>query len=245
MKWRFNPKDPKRFPGDFKDRCAKLRQRDYPLVVHFNGPFWQLREFCGMEGLCTLLLEAPDLVRAMARFWKDFCSETMQSILERVVPDMLHLSEDMCFKAHPMISPEMTEEMCGPCYRQWTAQARAAGTPLFGIDSDGHVGLLIPVWIKCGVNCVDPLEVAAGNDIRAYRAAFGKKLAFQGGIDKRAIAAGGIALKTELARIRPVVEGGGYIPSCDHGVPPDISWRNFQDYALQLAEMTRWLMVSD
>ncbi len=241
IKWRFDPKDAGRFPADFAERCARLRERDFPLVLHFNGPFWQLREFCGLEGLCRLLLEQPDFVREMASFWADFVSETMQPILAAAAPDMLHFSEDMCFKAHPMLSPDMTMDLCGPGYRQWIGQARAAGVRLFGLDSDGDIGLLLPVWIACGINCVDPLEVAAGNDIRAYRAAFGRRVSFLGGIDKRAIAAGGAVLREELARVQPVVDEGGYIPSCDHGVPPDISWRNFQDYALQLAQMTGWL----
>jgi len=241
IKWRFNPEDPKRFPDDFDERCAALRDRDYPLVVHFNGPFWQLREFCGMEGLCMMMLEQPGLVHAMARFWTDFCSATMAPILERVTPDMLHFSEDMAFKEHPMIGPDMTREFCAPCYTRWGVEARAVGTPLFAVDSDGRVDELIPVYIECGINVVDPMEVAAGNDINAFRARFGRQIAYQGGIDKRAIAAGGEVLRAELERIRPVVEDGGYIPGCDHGVPPDISWQNFQDYALQLAQITGWL----
>ncbi len=241
MKPRFDPKHIERFPADFDERCATLRERDYPLVVSFNGPFWQLREFCGMEGLCMLLREDPELVHDMARFWGDFCSATMTPILERVVPDMLHFSEDMAFKAHPMIGPDETRALCGPCYNQWIEQARAAGTRLFAVDSDGCVDLLIPVWLEFGINCIDPMEVAAGNDINTLRAQYGKRVAFQGGIDKRAIATGGNTLRNELARISPVVENGGYIPGCDHGVPPDISWPNFQTYALQLAEITGWL----
>lgn len=241
MKWRFDPKDPRRFPEDFEERCRQLRARDYPFTVHFNGPFWQLREFCGFEGLCAMMLEQPELVREMARFWMEFCAETLRPILDRVAPDMLQFSEDMCFKERPMISPEQTLYLCGPCYRRWIEEARAAGTQLFAVDSDGHVGMLIPVWIDCGINCVDPIEVAAGNDINALRAEFGTKMAFRGGIDKRAIAAGGAILKAELERIRPVLDDGGYIPGCDHGVPPDISWENFQAYAIQLAEMTGWL----
>jgi len=241
MKWRFDPKDPRRFPEDFDERCAQLRERDYPLTVHFNGPFWQLREFCGMERLCTMMLEQPDLVHDMARFWTEFCSAAMAPILERVTPDMLHFSEDMCFKEHPMIGPDMTREFCAPCYRRWFDEAKAVGTPLCSIDSDGRVDELVPVYIECDVNCVDPMEVAAGNDINQFRERFGKKLAYQGGIDKRAIAAGGPVLKAELERIRPVVQDGGYIPACDHGVPPDISWANFQDYSLQLAAMTGWM----
>ncbi len=241
IKWRFDPRHPERFPADFDERCARLRERDYPLVVHFNGPFWQLREFCGMEGLCMMMLEGQDLVREMARFWMEFCSAAMRPILERVTPDMLHFSEDMAFKEHPMISPDMTREFCAPCYRRWLEEAKAAGIPLFAVDSDGRVDALIPVWLECGINCVDPMEVAAGNDINAFRTRFGRRLAYQGGIDKRAIAAGGATMRAEIDRIRPVVEDGGYIPGCDHGVPPDIAWPDFQEYALCLAEITGWL----
>ncbi len=241
MKPRFEPRHPERFPEDFDERCAALRARDYPLVINLNGPFWQLREFCGFEGLCTFMLTDPDFVLEMAQFWAEFCVATLKPILERVTPDMIHFSEDMAFKEHPMISPEMTREFCAPCYRAIIEEAQGAGVPVIAMDSDGRVDLLIPVWLACGINCVDPVEVAAGNDLVALRAHYGNRLAFQGGIDKRAMAAGGAVLAAELARIRPVIESGGYIPGCDHGVPPDVSWSNYTAYCLELAEMTGWL----
>ena len=241
MKLRFDPKHPERYAPDFDERCAALRARDYPLAVSLNGPFWQLREFCGFEGLCMFMLTDPDFVREMARFWADFCVATLGPLLERVTPDMLHFSEDMAFKEHPMISPEMTREFCAPCYRAIIDEAKGAGTPVIAMDSDGRIDLLIPVWLECGINCVDPMEVAAGNDIVALREQYRDRLAFCGGIDKRAMAAGGNVLKAELERIRPVVESGGYIPGCDHGVPSDVSWANFNAYCLDLAEITGWL----
>jgi hypothetical protein len=241
MKWRFDPSHAERYPDDFEERCATLRERDYPFTVHFNGPFWQLREFCGMEGLCMLMLEQPDLVHDMAQTWSDFTCATMAPILERVAPDMIHFSEDMAFKEHPMIGPEMTAHFFETSYRRWIEEGRAAGVPLFAIDSDGRVDLLAEQWVEWGISVIDPMEVAAGNDINAMRARFGKKLAYRGGIDKRAMAAGGDTMLAELARLRPVVEDGGYIPGCDHAVPPDISWADFQDYGLALAEMTGWM----
>jgi len=100
---------------------------------------------------------------------------------------------------------------------------------------------LIPIWIEAGVNCCDPIEVAAGNDIVAFRKEFGKDMAYRGGVDKRAIAAGGEAIEDEINRIRGVIDSGGYIPSCDHGVPADVSWPNFVRYTKLLAEATGWL----
>jgi hypothetical protein len=66
-------------------------------------------------------------------------------------------------------------------------------------------------------------------------------MAFRGGVDKRAMARGGQAIRDELRRIEPVLRDGGYIPSCDHGVPGDVSWPDFVDYSRLLAEMTGWL----
>ncbi len=44
-----------------------------------------------------------------------------------------------------------------------------------------------------------------------------------------------------VRRWAPLLAEGGYIPGCDHGVPPDISWPNFLAYARRLAEMTGWV----
>jgi uroporphyrinogen decarboxylase len=109
------------------------------------------------------------------------------------------------------------------------------------MDSDGHIGELIPIWIEAGMNVCDPLEVAAGNDIIAFRRQFGRKMAYQGGVDKRLMAKGGKALAGEIARLAPLIRDGGFIPSCDHGVPADVSWPNFVEYTRLLAKETGWL----
>ena len=241
MKRRYDVDAPRRFPADFAERCRRARGRDRLLSVGFSGPFWQMREWCGFEGLCMMMLDEPDLVAEMAEFWTDFVSGVLARILERIVPDRVFINEDMAYKAKAMISPAMTRRFCMPSWSCWSAQLRAADVPVIDMDSDGFVGELIPLWIESGMNVCDPLEVAAGNDIAALRRRFGRRIAFRQGIDKRAIARGGAVMRNELKRIEPVLTDGGYIPGCDHGVPPDISWPNFVDYSRRLAEMTGWL----
>jgi uroporphyrinogen decarboxylase len=128
-----------------------------------------------------------------------------------------------------------------PCWTEWSKIASEAGVPIRDIDSDGFIGELIPLWIESGVNACDPIEVAAHCDINEFRAKFGHKMAYSGGVDKRCMAKGGQILRDEMKRIEPVVKDGGYIPGCDHGVPSDVSWPNFIDYSRQLAQMTGWL----
>ena len=182
----------------------------------------------------------PDLVRDMVAFWKDYISSLLMKVVPYANVDYLHVSEDMAYKVKAMISPDMTRSFLGECYRQWGEILRSHGCPLYMVDSDGFIGELIPVWIECGINVCDPMEVAAGNDIVELRQTFGKKMAFRGGVDKREMAKGGQSIRDEMARIEPVIRDGGYIPMCDHGIPSDVAWPQFLEYCDLLARTTGW-----
>jgi uroporphyrinogen decarboxylase len=108
------------------------------------------------------------------------------------------------------------------------------------VDSDGYVGDLIPIWIESGFDGNTPMEVAAGNDLPAFRRQYGTKMVYRGGVDKRAMAKGGKVLRAEIDRLAPAIRSGGVIPSCDHGIPADVSWPNFVEYCRLLAEVTGW-----
>lgn len=241
MKDRYRADDPARLPAQAPELARRLNDRTWPVEWHFSGPFWQLREWVGFEALCLMLHDDPDLVRDMTAFWTDYVARLLERGLEWVVPDSVHLSEDMAYKSFAMISPAMTREFFLPSYRRWGEIIRAAGVPVYAMDSDGYIGELIPIWIEAGINVCDPIEVAAGNDLPALRAAFGRRMAFRGGVDKRAMARGGDILDAEIARLKPVMDDGGYIPSCDHGVPSDVSWPHYLRYVEQLARATGWL----
>jgi uroporphyrinogen decarboxylase len=52
-----------------------------------------------------------------------------------------------------------------------------------------------------------------------------------GGIDKRVLTAGRDAVKRELKRvIPPLLERGGFIPTIDHSIPPDVGLDSFKHY---------------
>ena len=241
MKRRYALDTPGRIDKDLAGVAAKAHDRSYLINYGISGPFWQLREWCGFEGLCMLMIEDPDFVHDMADFWRGFVSAQLDRLLTHVTPDVIHFSEDMAYKEKAMVSPAMCREFLMPSWTQWSDQLKTAGVPIIDMDSDGFIGELIPLWIEAGINVCDPIEVAAGNDINAFRAQFGRRIAYRQGVDKRCIAKGGQVIRDELARIEPVVRDGGYIPGCDHGVPFDISWPNFVDYCRLLARMTGWL----
>lgn len=223
MKKRYDPDTPQRVRTFNGGEIKQINERDKFLSVSVNGPFWQLREWLGFENLCTVFLDEPDFVAEMIDFWQDYVLRIFERIFSQgIVFDGVFVSEDMAYKAHSMISPAMTREFLLPVYKKWTAYWKSNGVKIIDMDSDGYIAELIPIWIEAGINVCDPIEVAAHNDITAYRKTYGEKMAYRGGVDKRAIAAGGKIIEDELKRISPVIESGGFIPSCDHGVPNDI-----------------------
>lgn len=241
IKVRYDIESPGRFPGDFEEGCKKAWNRGEVLTVLFPGPFWQMREWCGFERLCIMMADEENWVAEMASFWTEFVAALLERILHSALPDAVVISEDMAFKGRAMISPEMTRKFCKPSYDRWAALLRTSGCRIIDLDSDGYIHELVPLWIESGINVCNPVEVAAHNDICALRREFGHRMAYRGGVDKRAIAKGGQVLFRELKRIEPVLNDGGFIPGCDHGVPPDISWPNFIQYCRLLAQMTGWL----
>lgn len=241
MKKRYNPDDPARLPADAAILGARLKDREHPVVFHFSGPYWQLREWLGFEQLSMMFYDDPELIMEMIGFWEDYIVRLMRNAFKHCVPDMVHISEDMAYKGHSMLSPSMCRDFLLPVWRRWGEVIRGNGIPVYAVDSDGRIDELIPLWIEAGVNACDPIEVAAGNDIIDFRKRFGDKMAYRGGVDKRAIAKGGNAVENEIMRLEPVIRGGGYIPGCDHGVPSDVSWADYVRYVKLLAQHTGWM----
>jgi uroporphyrinogen decarboxylase len=241
MKRRYDAAEPSRLPADAETLGRQLAGREHILQIHFSGPFWQLREWVGFENLCMLFYDDPGLVRDMIAFWEDHVARLLQRTFRFVIPDVVHLSEDMAYKSFSMISPAMVREFLLPTWKRWGEIVRGAGVPVYAMDSDGYIGELIPLWIEAGINVCDPIEVAAGNDLPAFRRQFGRDMAYSGGVDKRAMAKGGAAIAAEIERLRPVIDDGGYVPGCDHGVPADVSWPSYVEYVRLLARATGWL----
>jgi uroporphyrinogen decarboxylase len=78
-----------------------------------------------------------------------------------------------------------------------------------------------------GIDGVQPMEIAAGNDPAEYLRDY-PGLYISGGIDKRELRFDKARARREVVqRFRLVHQYGRYIPTVDHGVPPDVPLRTF------------------
>ena len=232
MKKRYDPDDPNRYPADWEERRKRWAGRDHPLQIYGGrdtGFFGPVRGWMGAEQAMLTFYDDPGLVHEMMEFLADFTIEGERRCLREVEVDYFVFWDDMAFKTAPLISPSMFREFMLPRYRKVSAFLQSEGVPIVMMDSDGCIDSLIPLWIEGGVDVIYPFEVAAGEDVVALRRQY-PRLGMSGGMDKRALAQGRAAIDAELQRVMPLVETGGFVPTIDHGLPPDIPFDNFRYY---------------
>lgn len=70
-------------------------------------------------------------------------------------------------------------------------------------------------------------------DVVDLRRRYGRELRMMGGFDKRILAGAKAGIRREFDRLAPVIEEGGYILGCDHGVPHDVPFENYS-YLVEL-----------
>ena len=230
MKERFDPHSPERYPKDWEERKERYKTRDFPLGVTIQSMFWRVRDWVGLEGLCTLFYDDPSFVHEMMEFVADFTIAALDKALSEVQVDFVFFNEDMAYKSGSMISPRMVKEFLWPRYRKLVEFFRSKGVPVLIMDCDGNIEELVPLWLEVGFNAVYPVEIAAGNDPVRLRKRFGKNLAMIGGIDKRKLRYDRTRedIRREvLSKVPWLIEQGGYVPAVDHAVPPDIPVRHY------------------
>jgi uroporphyrinogen-III decarboxylase len=174
----------------------------------------------GDEGACVAFVEQPEMIHDILRTLGDTAVAVLDRVSAAVPVDILFVHEDMAGRSGPMIGPERVREFIAPYYRRVWEMLANRGARLFDQDSDGNMNPVIDAFLEAGVNCMHPMEPAAGMDIVQLRARYGDRLAFYGGIDKHVLRQGKAAIDAELEyKIPPMVATGGCVLGLDHRIP--------------------------
>jgi uroporphyrinogen-III decarboxylase len=235
IKDRFDSNDPRRYPLDWSDKLIEYyKTTDHPIGLMVCGFFYVARQLMGTINLLTSFYRNPELVRSIIDFWADFLVESNKEAVESLKTeglDYVGIWEDFAYKHGPHLSPKIFREFMLPNYKKLTEFLKRNGIDLIFIDTDGNPTALIPLLLEAGVNGLYPLEVAAGMDARVLRNEYRDNLLLIGNLDKRVLLRSKDEIKKEVeSKVPLLAEKGGYIPSLDHTVPPDVPYENYLYY---------------
>lgn len=237
VKWRLAPDAPGRF-NDLNKKIEDAKSaaaNGLMICQNLIGGYMYLRSLVGPEGALYMFYDAPDLIHDCMKSWFELADAVTARHQEHLTFDELFLAEDICYNHGPLISPDMIREFLFPYYQQLITNVKArqidkSRKMYIQIDTDGNCLPVIDLYRELGMDMMSPFEVASGCDVVAA----GKKypdLIISGGFDKRILAQGRDAIDREIERIFPVMhKRGGYIPTCDHGVPEEVSWQDYLYY---------------
>jgi len=242
-KWRMDPATPERYArlGEAVARVKKAAAEGQIVTQHAVGGYMYLRSLMGPGDVLYMFYDQPDVIHDCMKTWFELADAVIARHQEHVTIDEVFFAEDICYNHGPLISPEMMREFLLPYYQQLLANLKRRNIDrtrhvYFQIDTDGFCDPTIPIYRGLGMDVMSPFEVAAGCDVvRAGREY--PDLVITGGVDKRVLARGRKAIDEMVDRIFPVMRArGGYIPTCDHGVPEEVPYADYLHYRKRCLE---------
>jgi uroporphyrinogen decarboxylase len=218
-----------------KEQYAKAKAEDIFTVYSPTEPCWFFLTLLGEEeSLCTIAAD-PDFAEQIMSDYADFNLAMLELVYNAGYRfDALWVFSDLCYKNGLLFSPDFFRQRVAPYQKKIFDRAKEMGMKII-YHSDGNVCDLIPLLIETGVQCMQPLEVRAGNDIRDYLAAYPGKLSYIGNINADAMAKGREAIEREISAKIPAAKASRrYIFHSDHSVPPTVSFENYR-YVVEMA----------
>ncbi len=210
------------------------RRGDAAFWITLEGFFWFPRTLLGIEEHLMAFFDCPELLKEMCQDLLEFNLRIVEEVCRYCSPDWMTFAEDMSYNHGPMLSPEQFEEFLAPYYRALSPVLKVRGIVPF-VDTDGDVTVPIRWYTGTGIEGFLPLERMAGVDVGRIRAAH-PRVKMIGAFDKTVMHLGEGRIRREMERLYPVMVQGGYIPSCDHQTPPEVSLQDYRLYVRLLRE---------
>ena len=198
------------------------------MRVWLDGFFWFPRKLFGIEPHMYAFYDYPELMDRITEDLREFNMKAISELFKVMKPDFVGYAEDMSYNHGPMISENCFNRFMLPHYTVMNNFAHENGVKTL-VDSDGDVTVMVPWFVKSGIDGVYPLERQASVDIVKIREDY-PEFIMLGGYDKMVMNKGEDAIRAEFERILPVMKSSRFIPSVDHQTPPGVSFEEYKTY---------------
>ena len=242
-RWRMDPasSERQRQMDIYLPKAVEKAKQGMFVIQKVVGGYMYLRSLIGPEQLLYMFYDDPQLIHACMEQWFTLADNVIARHQQHITFDELFIGEDICYNHGPLISPDMMKEFLLPYYQQLLTNMRRRQLDKnrklgFQVDTDGFCDPVIDLYRELGMTHMSPFEVAAGCDVLRTAEEY-PDLKISGGVDKRVLAQGKDAIDRMIERIFPAMQRrGGFMPTCDHGVPEEVTLENYMYYRKRCLE---------
>ena len=207
---------------------------DCAVWITLEGFFWFPRTLFGIEEHLYAFYDQPETMHKINSDLAEYNIYLIEEFCKIIKPDFMTFAEDMSYNLGPMLSYGQFKEFLLPYYKKVITVLNKYGI-ITMVDTDGQLEAMIPWLQEAGIEGALPLERQAGVDVERMRNMF-PDFKIIGAYDKMVMSKGEEAMRKEWERLLPVMKKGGFIPSCDHQTPPEVSLENYRIYLKLMKE---------
>lgn len=222
-----DPDDPIRYEGLTEEARKLFHETDYAIVADIRAGsviegVWFMT---GMPRFLMGMLEEPDTIRLVA----DRCLAIQKRMTERMIEEIggyiqvMAADGDLGMQDTLLVSPDLYRQFLKPYEVGFYRFVKSKSTVPVIRHSCGDIRELLPDFIECGVDGINPVQVSCPDmDTAELKHEFGEKLVFWGGgCDTQKVLPFGTPkqVREEVRhRMRDLAPGGGFVFGAVHNI---------------------------
>jgi uroporphyrinogen decarboxylase len=213
------------------------------VILNLRDGFSDMREILGYENcLISMMIEETHFADLLDRL-VDYNLALARVARERYNVPIVAMTDDIANETGLLFSPEIYFRLIAPRFRRVVQGYKSLGF-LTIKHSDGDITPVVDWWLESGVDCLDPVDPAAGLDLADFKRKYGGRVCLKGNVNCTGPLADGpgAAVVDEVRRcIRSGSAGGGFILSSSNTIHSGVKPSNYEVMLNALREYGTYL----
>jgi uroporphyrinogen decarboxylase len=199
------------------------------VILNLRDGFSDMREILGYENcLVSMMIEEQHFADLLDRV-VDYNLALARVARERYAMPIVAMTDDIANEQGLLFSPELYFRLIAPRFRRIVQGYKSLGY-LTIKHSDGDITAVVDWWLASGVDCLDPVDPAAGLDLADFKSRYGGRACLKGNVNCTGPLADGPEAEVERevrGCLQKGMPGGGFILSSSNTIHSGVRPGNY------------------
>lgn len=200
------------------------------VVLNLRDGFSDMRDLLGYEAALMAMLLEPRAFADLLNRVVDFNLEMAAVARTRYGVEIVATTDDVANATGLLMRPKTYFERIAPSFRRVIHGYHQLGY-LCIKHCDGNIDAVVDYWVESGIDCLDPIDPAAGYTIGQMKSRYGGKICLKGNVDCTSTLCDATPEQVEREVqqcIREGSAGGGLIISSSNTIHRGVKPENFR-----------------